>query len=289
MGRFVFLKRDTLRTNLSSLVFGQPFVSQAVLPLLISHRRANMYHDKALVMSFHGSQGTGKNYVVKILVEHLYKNGLASRYVHYFNGRIHFTKHSKSSKHTEDLLKAVKDGVDLCPTSVFIFDELEKFPPRILDAIKMFIDYNPFIYETGYRNAMFIFLSNSGMEVINKKTFELWTQQIPRHEFKLNDFQDLVREVYNAEGALKNSELITSSLIDLFVPFLPLEKSHVIQCIRVEASKQGEDITDEQIEEVLSNLDFQPEDIQTFSRNGCKNIKNYVLLSLKKKHWHTEL
>ena len=37
---------------------------------------------------------------------------------------------------------------------------------------------------------------------------------------------------YTSSGGLQNADLIQKSLIDMYVPFLPLEKSHVKLCIR---------------------------------------------------------
>lgn len=37
---------------------------------------------KALALSFHGEAGTGKNFVVKIIAEHLYRLGMESEFVH---------------------------------------------------------------------------------------------------------------------------------------------------------------------------------------------------------------
>lgn len=45
---------------------------------------------KALSFSFHGTPGTGKNYVAKFIAESLYKKGIESKYFHFFNGRIEF-------------------------------------------------------------------------------------------------------------------------------------------------------------------------------------------------------
>jgi len=35
-------------------------------------------------------------------------------------------------------------------------------------------------------------------------------------------------------GGLKKSSIINSHIIDFYVPFLPLEKVHVLQCIEAE-------------------------------------------------------
>jgi len=55
---------------------------------------------------------------------------------------------------------------------------------------------------------------------------------LTREETRLFHFESLVeRGAFNVEGGFQNSEAIKSSLIDHFIPFLPLEKRHVELCI----------------------------------------------------------
>lgn len=44
---------------------------------------------------------------------------------------------------------------------------------------------------------------------------------------------------FNEVGGLHQSGVIQQSLVDHFVPFLPLERSHVKKCVIVEAAKRG--------------------------------------------------
>jgi len=46
---------------------------------------------------------------------------------------------------------------------------------------------------------------------------------------------------------LKKSSLIDSHVIDFYIPFLPLEKDHVIQCIEAELKDLGEHLDSERI------------------------------------------
>lgn len=45
---------------------------------------------KPLVLSFHGTPGTGKNYVVDHIAKHLYKYGTNSNFIKKFMGRTDF-------------------------------------------------------------------------------------------------------------------------------------------------------------------------------------------------------
>ena len=69
------------------MVYSQPFrgvflvtlVTQTVLKALVGHLNDKL-SDKALVISFNG--WTGKNFVSKIVSEHIFKKRLESDYVH---------------------------------------------------------------------------------------------------------------------------------------------------------------------------------------------------------------
>lgn len=49
-----------------------------------------------------------------------------------------------------------------CASSVFIFDEMDKLHPGVIDAIKPFLDYYEQIDGVSYRKAIFIFLRSVG-------------------------------------------------------------------------------------------------------------------------------
>ncbi len=44
------------------------------------------------------------------------------------------------------------------PRSMFIFDEMDKMQPQLIDTIKPFLDYNARVDGVSFRNAIFIFL-----------------------------------------------------------------------------------------------------------------------------------
>ena len=50
--------------------------------------------------------------------------------------------------------KAVKD----CPRSFFIFDEMDKMPPGLIDTIKPYLDYYDQLSGVDYRKTTFFFL-----------------------------------------------------------------------------------------------------------------------------------
>lgn len=69
-----------------------------------------------------------------------------------------------------------------------------------------------------------------------------------REESDLHHFESICQLIaFNLEGGLKSTSLIESSLIDHFIPFLPLEKRHVDECIKAEFNRRSYVPTDKQI------------------------------------------
>lgn len=84
-----------MKKDLEQNLFGQHIANETILPALFSHYKNMDKSQKPLVMSFHGTPGTGKNYMADRIVKHLYRNGDKSKYVHKFMGRIDFPLASK--------------------------------------------------------------------------------------------------------------------------------------------------------------------------------------------------
>ena len=78
------------------------------------------------------------------------------------------------------------------------------------------------------------------------------------------------------EGGLWHSSLIESHAISAFVPFLPLERSHVKRCVDDELRRKHLDVTSETQNEIADQLAYFPADIKLFSKSGCKKISEKV-------------
>ncbi|XP_077969357.1 torsin-2A-like isoform X3 [Styela clava] len=69
------------------------------------------------------------------------------------------------------------------------------------------------------------------------------------------------------------------NLIDHFVPFLPLERSHVRNCIIDEMKRRNLNEGENFIQEVLKELLWFPEVEQLYSTSGCKKIAHKLALA----------
>ena len=84
-----FLFTSGLHRSLEEKLHGQHLVTNTVIRSLKGHV-TKKHPVKALVLSFHGWTGGGKNFVSKLIAEHLFQNGMNSSYVHMYVATQHF-------------------------------------------------------------------------------------------------------------------------------------------------------------------------------------------------------
>ena len=80
---------------------------------------------------------------------------------------------------------------------------------------------------------------------------------------------------------MQHSSLILQDLITAYVPFLPLERTHVKECIkdaliRKRYYKSKEAIKRGKVEEIADELAYVPEGILLFAANGCKRVDQKI-------------
>ncbi|XP_074251473.1 prosalusin isoform X3 [Saimiri boliviensis] len=113
---------------------------------------------KPLVLSLHGWTGTGKSYVSSLLAHYLFQGGLRSPRVHHFSPVIHFPHPSHIKRYKKDLKSWVQGNLTACGRSLFLFDEMDKMPPGLMEVLRPFLGSSWVVYGTNYRKAIFIFI-----------------------------------------------------------------------------------------------------------------------------------
>lgn len=83
-----------LKDDLDSKLFGQHIASRIILKA-VSGFVSNENPKKPLVLSLHGSTGTGKNYASQLIANNIYKEGMDSKFVHVFTSELHFPHSSQ--------------------------------------------------------------------------------------------------------------------------------------------------------------------------------------------------
>ncbi|KAM9437992.1 torsin-1B-like isoform 4-T5 [Salvelinus alpinus] len=229
---------------------------------------------KPLVLSLHGWTGTGKNLVSQLIAENIYKEGMASSFVHLFVTSTHFPHSSQLENYKSELQQWIKGNVTNCPRSMFIFDEMDKMHPGLIDCIWPYLEYYENLDRVSYRQAIFIFLSNAGGEHITQVALDFWKAGRDREEIQLQDLEAaLSLSVFNnKKSGLWHSSLIDKNLVDFIVPFLPLEYRHVLLCGMAEMSAKGLKPDQDVVDQMARELVYFPKSEKIFSVKGCKTI-----------------
>ncbi|XP_047352422.1 torsin-1A-like [Vespa velutina] len=273
---YVHFNFQKLQKLMQNKLYGQHIAYKTIINALNGYLN-QQDQGKALTFSFHGPPGTGKNYVAKFIAEALYKKGLESKYFHFFNGRTDFPLTHAVEQYKFQLQIMIKNALQDCPQSLFVFDEIDKMPEGILNALVPFLDYNIWSTKGSTNKAIFIFLSNTGSRQIVQRLLNLWENGVSRDDTKLQDFESLISiGAFNEKGGFHLSDTIETSVIDHYIPFLPLEEEHVKNCAKQAFLKRKINPTSELIEEALSHMTFDPPPHNLYSKSGCKRIEQKV-------------
>ncbi|XP_018952848.1 torsin-1A-like isoform X1 [Cyprinus carpio] len=270
-----------LEKDLRDSLFGQHIVYDVVLKAVTSFM-TDSNPNKPLVLSFHGTAGVGKNHVAKIIAKNIYENGIESHHVHMYISEYHFPHKVMSDLYKAQLKAEIYKSVSSFPRSMFIFDEMDKMQPQLIDVIKPFLDYEANIDGVSFRNAIFIFLSNAGGNVIAEVALDSWREGICREELWMNSKEletKIFRNIFSDENSgFLHSSIIDEHLIDHYIPFLPLMLKHVRQCVMAEMRhlniKPNYDLADK----VARDMPFFPEKERIFSAKGCKSVRQKLVL-----------
>ena len=259
-----------IRQALDENLFGQHLVNDIFSKVILNHISSEK-PKKALALSFHGSTGIGKSYVVNFVTELLYFKGFKSKYVHKRHSLKHYGDSSKKEEYKNELKNLIETATKECTTSLFIFEEFDKMPVGLADVLAPYLDFYQEIDGVDFCKNIFIFVSNTGGDVINEEAYSHFKRGKRREEITKFKMERLLKSVASKGGGFNSSGLILLSLIDFFIPFLPLERKHVKECVKVALQKYSQPVFDKKLVNKITNeLEYFPEGDEIFSFNGCK-------------------
>ncbi|KAF6076170.1 torsin family 3 member A [Phyllostomus discolor] len=267
-----------LQRDLSVRLHGQHLARELVLTTVRDYL-ALPRPDKALALSFHGWSGTGKNFVAQMLAENLYRDGLRSDCVKVFVTMLHFPHPRLVGLYKEQLLDQVRETQERCRQTLFVFDEAEKLHPALLEALGSHLERQaPENHRAESPRTIFLFLCNLGGSAVNQVVLELLRAGRPREEVTMEHVEPRLRAELAAspDSGFGRSRLVKENLIDLFVPFLPLEYRHVRLCARDAFLSRGLPHTEETLDEITGTMVYVPKEEPRFSAQGCKSIAQRI-------------
>ncbi|KAI7794459.1 torsin-1A-like [Triplophysa rosa] len=267
--------------DLNENLYGQHIVSKVVLKA-VSSFMTDSNPNKPLVLSFHGTTGVGKNHVAKIIARNIYEKGDQSSHYITFISEHHFPHKDMVDMYSAQLKQWISGNVSSFPQSMFVFDEMDKMNPRLVETIKAFLDYTARVDGVSFRKAIFIFLSNAGGNVIANLALDFWREGKEREEIQMNSKgmeTQIFQNIFNDKSSgFWHSSIIDHHLVDHFIPFLPLELKHVRQCVLAEMASLSITVDHDLAESVVREMPFFPPEVTIFSVKGCKSVRQKLLL-----------
>ncbi|XP_061764053.1 torsin-1A-like [Nerophis ophidion] len=273
--KLVAFESSGLEGSLQTKLFGQHIASKIILKT-VSGFMNDKNPKKPLVLSLYGPSGTGKKFVSTLIAENIYKEGMNSDYVHIFLSTRHFPHVSQVDTYKTQLQQWIKGNVSSCAQSMFIFDEMDQMHRGLIDSIEPYLDHYHKLDGISYRKAIFIFLSNVGGSSLTQTALKFRNAGRKWAEIKLKDVEkSLLESAFNDDkSGLWHTTLIEKNLVDFFVPFLPLEYSHVLQCIMAAMEAQGFQPDISIADKLANDVVYFPESEPVFSKKGCKTLGN---------------
>ncbi|XP_047123964.1 torsin-1A isoform X1 [Hydra vulgaris] len=265
-----------LEKELNEKVFGQHLANKLISKAVKSHIK-NKDPKSPLVMSFHGWTGTGKTFVSQIVANSLFKKGINSKFYQFKVATILFKNKNNSNEYKDELIELIQKNSEQCHRMLFVFDEFHFMPEGLSDVMTPFLDYHAAVDGRDYRKNIFIFLSNVAGDMINNYIVRQYVNNRSRESIVSKDLEKHIAIIaLNSQGGFKDSNIIKRALINVYVPFLPLERKHVKQCAEADIKKKNYSFANSTLEAIADELHYFPDETSWFSATGCKTVAGKV-------------
>ena len=260
-----YIDVDSLRHELQNRVHGQHIAVNVVVERLEEFTSA--LDRRQLVMSFHGWTGIGKNFMSSIIAQYL-----PPANVHKLIIPLHFAQGTENEAVL--LLEWILSNISSpsCGLHLFIVDEIDKAASSLVRSLRDTLSELSLQSDTSSR-AVFLLLTNDGASEINTAVTEVLMNGGSREDL---GYVDLVPHLHSEWY----TELASAKLIDQMVPFLPLERQHVVQCVESELKQRQVYTTQRLIDNIVNSLSYFPKSLSLFSSSGCRRISQLVDLFL---------
>ncbi|CAI4227791.1 unnamed protein product [Auanema sp. JU1783] len=261
-------KIENLNEIFSSALFGQ-HIAVSTIPTLIQSHMENRQPRKSLVLSLYGSSGVGKTYTAMTIMK-VFNTEMNN--VQYFHAA---TLSRKSLEEQISLITStIEKTTSKCAKSIFIFDELDLLDSKLIDSLFPYLDYQESKDSIDYRGTTFIFIGKEAGTVINDLVIShTKKKENSRESLQLIEFEkSITNAIFNAQGGFYRSLIIQNGLIDIFVPFLPLERQHIMECIKyyLETINKKHLVNNSQmIDEIADSLQYFK---HIYASTGCKKV-----------------
>jgi hypothetical protein len=259
----VELNVTLLRNSFDERVYGQHIAAYQIVNALDDFNQDRSR--RMLVMLWHGWTGVGKNYASRIITEKLSPSSVHKIVVpfHLAHGTV------DEARNLHDWIVSNLSSDSSCRLQIFIIDEVDKTTSIVLENLYRTLSELLVTIRDKEVRVVILLLSNDGATDINLHLTKVLARGESRITVKPNDLQPLLTSHWL-------TKMNSDRLIDITVPFLPLERQHVIQCIEYELKMRNIKPSEELIRNILNNHQFFPPDVQFFVKTGCRRVSYLI-------------
>ncbi|XP_065657487.1 torsin-1B isoform X4 [Hydra vulgaris] len=138
-------------------------------------------------------------------------------------------------------------------------------------------NYHAAVDGRDYRKNIFIFLSNVAGDMISDYIVRHYKSNRSRESIVSKDLEKRIAIIaLNSKGGFNDSNIIKRALINVYVPFLPLERKHVKQCAEADIKNKNYSFKNSTLEAIADELHYFPDEKPWFSATGCKTVAKKV-------------
>ncbi|GAB1610550.1 torsin-1A-like [Argonauta hians] len=271
--KFPVWRKYLVIDSLSKQIIGQDVAVHAVVESMtnyIDNFKLNR-EELPLVMSFHGGVGVGKTYLASLLYKYLPNN----THVSVFSYSHHYLKSLDNNNNKNKVQSWIERELSICNWNVFILDDFD----NIGSAQQTLTDALTYVKNSVLLRRMYLILvviSRINSDNINGIVFKKYAESSSDNQLKLVDFSPVFEED-GLNGWL--FKLHKKGLINAVVPFSPLTKNNVLECIKFQLHHHHsklinkEDISMKVLNNIFNSSDSTNHD---FSETGCKKVSDEI-------------
>ncbi|XP_067417564.1 torsin-4A [Emydura macquarii macquarii] len=254
---------DGLEKTMYREVFGQKLAVERTMELLKDYLATHI-HNKPLVISFNGPTGVGKSHVGRLLAKH-FRSVMDNDFVLQYFVMHHCPDKEATPACQSDLSEKISDMVTRAEIEekipLFILDEVELMSLGLLETLSRFFQPNQ---TNEFLNAIYIIISNIGGSEITKFVLQNVSTDTLHQQRKIKELLGIIQPfLIHLHPLWKSADII---------PFLLLEKSHVINCFLEEMMREGLYPDQSHIESLASQLSYYSTGDREYSITGCKQV-----------------
>lgn len=259
-----------LTESLNTQVYGQHLVV-GTIPPRIEKYLSDPEASNPLVLSFYGWTGVGKNFVSGLIADHIRSSSVTKIIV-----PLMFPHTGHQDIYAQQLRHVIVNNIQDCAVNLFIIDEIDKATWDIQQELRRVIEEISEMHLQDRRaKVVMLLLSNQAASLVNRFLFDALSQDRSREDVHLEEVNAFIES--EAEDLMSlHIWLKHQSPVNQMLPFLPLQKSHVEDCVRRDLQSKGYKVSQEVIAKVIESLQFAPKSLPLFSTTGCRKVSSAV-------------